>query len=265
VETGFPKRSCSQIKARAGSSVEATSVQQRHDEPAAPKRHDHSILRAAIVGQLAGGILHDFNNVLTVITGTIDILAEAVADRPELVAITRLIDQAAVRGAMLTSHLLAFARGRAAQPIELDVDALLREASRLLRPALGGIEIVIAPPVQKPLALADPAQLMAAVLSLAVAARNAMPDGGRLVIGVEAADGDTPSRADGDVAIGFEAHGYKDVAEYAEQFFTGAAIAGDFLTPAGGRVIICASADANARAEIHLPRAVIEPAWLAGD
>ena len=218
-------------------------------------RHDDRILRAAIVGQLAGGILHDFNNVLTVITGTIDILAEAVADRPELVAITRLIDQAAMRGATLTSHLLAFARGRPAQPIEIDVDALLHEASRLLRPALGGIGIVITQPVQKPLALADPAQLMAAILSLAVAARNAMPDGGRLVISGEVVQGDTPSRAGGDVAIGFEAHGYKDVAEHAEQFFTGAAIADDFLAPAGGRVIVSALADANARAEIRVPRA----------
>ena len=54
--------------------------------------------RAAILGQLSGGILHEFNNILTVISGTIDILAEAVIDRPELAAITRLIDEAALRG-----------------------------------------------------------------------------------------------------------------------------------------------------------------------
>lgn len=228
-------------------------------------RHDDRILRAAIVGQLAGGVLHDFNNLLTVITGTIDLLAEAVADRPDLVAVARLIDQAAMRGAMLTSHLLAFARGRAAQPIEIDLDVLLREASRLLRPALGGVEIVVTAPAQEPRALADPAQLMAAILGVAVAARNAMPDGGRVVISVGTAEARTPSCAASDVAIVFDIHGYKDVAEHAEQFFTGTAIADDFLPSSGGRVFVSASTDANARAEIHLPRAVIGPAWLAGD
>lgn len=228
-------------------------------------RHDDRILRAAIVGQLAGGVLHDFNNLLTVITGTIDILAAAVADRPDLAAIAKLIDQAAMRGAMLTSHLMAFARGRAAQPIEVEVDGLLREASRLLRPALGGVEVVITASVQQPRAVADPAQLMAAILSVAVAARNAMPDGGRLVISVGTAKHHTPPAAAGDVAIAFDVHGYRDVAEHAEQFFTGTAIADDFLASSGGRVFVSASTDANARAEIHLPRAVIGPAWLAGD
>ena len=65
------------------------------------------------VGQLTGGIAHDLNNILTVITGTIEILAEAVADRPELVTIAKMIDEAAERGADLTQRLLAFAnRGR---------------------------------------------------------------------------------------------------------------------------------------------------------
>jgi signal transduction histidine kinase len=245
--------------------VETTSVQQRRDEPSAPIRYDDRILRAAIVGQLAGGILHDFNNVLTVITGTIDILAEAVADRPELAAIAKLIDQAAMRGAALTSHLLMFARGRASEPIDIEIDVLLREASRLLRPALRGVEIVVTPPAQKLRALADPAQLMAAILSLAVAARNSMPDGGRLVISVAVSEDETPSCTVGDVAIAFDAYGYRDVAEHAEQFFTGAAIADDFVAPGGGRVIICASTGVNARAEIRLPKAAATSAWLADD
>jgi PAS domain S-box-containing protein len=62
------------------------------------------------VGQLTGGVAHDFNNILTVITGTIEILSEAVADRPQLAAIAKMIDEAAERGANLTQHLLAFAR-----------------------------------------------------------------------------------------------------------------------------------------------------------
>src|SRR5262249_31537231 len=68
------------------------------------------------VGQLPGGIAHDFNNILTVITGTIDILAEAVTNNRQLVEITGLIRDAAERGASLTRHLLAFARKQPLQP-----------------------------------------------------------------------------------------------------------------------------------------------------
>ena len=94
------------------------------------------------VGQLTGGVAHDFNNILTVITGTIGILEEAVADRPELAAVARLIDEAAERGANLTKHLLAFARKQPLQPREVDVNALVLEAAKLLYPTLGeNIEI----------------------------------------------------------------------------------------------------------------------------
>ena len=89
------------------------------------------------VGQLTGGVAHDFNNILTVITGTIGILAEAVADRPELASIAKLIDDAAERGAQLTKHLLAFARKQPLQPREIDVNALIVEAAKLLHPTLG--------------------------------------------------------------------------------------------------------------------------------
>jgi signal transduction histidine kinase len=69
----------------------------------------HPARRMEVVGQLTGGIAHDFNNILTVISGTIEILEEAVADRPDA-AIASLIDQAATRGAELTAHLLVRAR-----------------------------------------------------------------------------------------------------------------------------------------------------------
>ena len=72
-----------------------------------------------------GGIAHDFNNILTVITGTIEILGEAVADRPDCAAIAKMISQAADRGAALTGQLLAFARKQALQPRETDVNELI--------------------------------------------------------------------------------------------------------------------------------------------
>src|SRR6202166_1677133 len=81
------------------------------------------------VGQLTGGIAHDLNNILTVITGTIEILAEAVADRPELAAIAKMVDEAAERGADFTQRLLAFARKQPLQRREVDVNSLVIEAA----------------------------------------------------------------------------------------------------------------------------------------
>ncbi|MCG2629635.1 PAS domain S-box protein [Bradyrhizobium sp. WYCCWR 13023] len=135
------------------------------------------------IGQLTGGVAHDFNNVLTVITGTIGILADAVADRPELAAITKLIDDAAERGAQLTKHLLAFARKQPLQPREIDVNALVLEAAKLLHPTLGE-QITIMPQLTEDAwpALIDPSQLSTAILNLALNARDAMPNGGTLVL-----------------------------------------------------------------------------------
>jgi PAS domain S-box-containing protein len=135
------------------------------------------------IGQLTGGVAHDFNNILTVITGTIGILEESVADRPELVAITRLIDEAAERGANLTKHLLAFARKQPLQPREVDVNALVLEAAKLLHPTLGeNVEITPLLAEDAWTALVDPNQLTTAVLNLALNARDAMPNGGKLAL-----------------------------------------------------------------------------------
>jgi PAS domain S-box-containing protein len=135
------------------------------------------------VGQLTGGIAHDFNNILTVITGTIGILADAVTDRPDLIAITKMIDEAAERGAHLTKHLLAFARKQPLQPREVDVNTLVLETAKLLRPTLGE-HIQIEPMLEQEAwtALVDPNQLTTALLNLALNARDAMPAGGKLVL-----------------------------------------------------------------------------------
>jgi len=135
------------------------------------------------IGQLTGGVAHDFNNILTVITGTIGILEDAVAGEPQLAAIARLIDEAAERGANLTKHLLAFARKQPLQPLEVDVNSLVLEAAKLLQPTLGEhIEITPLLAEDAWTALADPSQLTTAVLNLALNARDAMPNGGKLAL-----------------------------------------------------------------------------------
>jgi PAS domain S-box-containing protein len=135
------------------------------------------------IGQLTGGIAHDFNNMLTVITGTIDILAASVADRPDCAAITRLISEAAERGAELTRHLLAFARKQPLQPCETDPNLVLSELQILLRPTLGEhIEIKQAFADDVWPIFVDRGQLEAALVNLAVNARDAMPQGGTLTL-----------------------------------------------------------------------------------
>jgi PAS domain S-box-containing protein len=135
------------------------------------------------IGQLTGGVAHDFNNMLTVITGTIDLLAEGVADKPELVAIARLISDAADRGAELTSRLLAFARKQPLQPRKTDINEVATEAAKLLRPTLGEhVEVEWRLTADPWPALVDPAQLTTAILNLAVNARDAMTDGGKLTL-----------------------------------------------------------------------------------
>ena len=135
------------------------------------------------LGQLTGGIAHDFNNILTVITGTIEILADAVEKEPQLAAITRMIDDAAARGADLTQHLLAFARKQPLQPREVDINTLIIDTAKLLRPTLGEhIEIESVFEDETCVATVDPNQLATAILNLSLNARDAMPNGGKLIL-----------------------------------------------------------------------------------
>ena len=135
------------------------------------------------VGQLTGGVAHDFNNILTVITGTIEILAEGVEDDPALKEITELIDEAAQRGAQLTRQLLAFARRQPLEPKQINPNQLLEDTTKMLQQLLGEhIEIAMVLEPQAWPAMVDPSQLSTALINLAVNARDAMPEGGKLTL-----------------------------------------------------------------------------------
>jgi signal transduction histidine kinase/CheY-like chemotaxis protein len=161
----------------------AEAMVKRFQEIEANETQVRQAQKMEAIGQLTGGVAHDFNNILTVITGTIEILGEAVKDRPHLAQITDLISAAAARGADLTRHLLAFARRQPLQPRNTDVNALVIAAARLLRPTLGEqIEIESMLAHDSAPALIDPSQLSTAILNLALNARDAMPDGGKLTL-----------------------------------------------------------------------------------
>jgi signal transduction histidine kinase len=161
----------------------AEAMVRRFQEIEATESQVRQAQKMEAIGQLTGGVAHDFNNILTVIIGTIEILADGVKDRQDLVSIADMIGAAAMRGAELTQHLLAFARRQPLQPRNVDVNAMVVDAARLLRSTLGEqieIESMLAPDCAP--ALMDPSQLSTAILNLALNARDAMPNGGKLTL-----------------------------------------------------------------------------------
>ena len=245
-------------------------------EKQASEAHLRQAQKMDAIGQLTGGVAHDFNNILTVITGTIGILAEAVEDRPELASIARLIDDAAERGAQLTKHLLAFARKQPLQPVEIDVNSLILEAGKLLHPTLGE-QIEISPKLEQNAwpALVDPSQLTTAVLNLALNARDAMSRGGKLTLETdnvhldedyvrlhpEVAPGDYVMIAVSDTGTGIPAALLEKVFD---PFFTtkevgkgtglGLSMVFGFVKQSGGHIKIYSEEGHGTTVKIYLPR-----------
>jgi CheY-like chemotaxis protein len=146
------------------------------------------------IGQLTGGVAHDFNNLLTAILGNLEILGRRVTE-PRILRLVENAMRAADRGAKLTGQLLAFARKQRLQPQAVDLNQLVQSMGTLLRSTLGGtVEVDVEPAPDLRQALADPTQLELVVLNLAINARDAMPDGGRLTIRTENATILRPSR-----------------------------------------------------------------------
>jgi PAS domain S-box-containing protein len=135
------------------------------------------------IGKLTGGVAHDFNNMLTVITGTTETLVAGLARQPELQSVARLIDDAAERCAELIKHLLAFARKQTLQPRNVEINHAVLDIEKLLRPTLGEqIEIETILERGSTTSHIDPSQLANSVLNMAINARDAMPDGGKLLL-----------------------------------------------------------------------------------
>ena len=135
------------------------------------------------IGKLTGGVAHDFNNMLTVITGTTETLVAGLADRPHLKKTAELIDVAAERCSELIQHLLAFARRQPLHPRNVDVNGTVLDIAKLLRPTLGEqieIDSILEPEVAA--AHIDASQLANSLLNMAINARDAMPEGGKLLL-----------------------------------------------------------------------------------
>ena len=137
--------------------------------------------RTEALGQLAGGIAHDFNNVLQAVQGSAHLIARRAADADAVRRLTRIITQAAERGASVTKRLLAFARQGELQAEPVDAAALLAGMLEILEHTIGnGVEVVVRTQPHLPPLLADKGQLETVLVNLATNARDAMPDGGVL-------------------------------------------------------------------------------------
>jgi signal transduction histidine kinase/ActR/RegA family two-component response regulator len=159
------------------------------------------------IGQLTGGIAHDFNNMLAIIIGSLDLAERHLDKKDDESKLRKSISNAregAERAATLTARLLAFGRLQPLAPVALDANKLVSGMSELLRRTIGeqvGVETVLAGGLWK--SYVDPGQLENAILNLAVNARDAMPEGGRLTIETANAHlDDDYARSRADVAPG---------------------------------------------------------------
>jgi PAS domain S-box-containing protein len=229
------------------------------------------------VGQLTGGIAHDFNNLLTGIVGSLDLMQTRL-DQGRTENISRYINAAmtsANRAAALTHRLLAFARRQPLIPKSVDANALVVSLEDLLRRTIGEtIDLDLVASAGLWHTLCDPNQLESALLNLAINARDAMPDGGKLTIAtanarIEGIDADTPALLPGDyIRIDVSDTGTGMTPEVAarafDPFFTtkpigqgtglGLSMIYGFARQSNGHVLIDSKLGAGTSVILYLPR-----------
>ena len=135
------------------------------------------------VGRLAGGVAHDFNNLLTVITGYSDLLLAGTDLKESQRTALQEVRRSAERGGALTNQLLAFSRRQPLQSRMVHLNELVLQIEQLLRRLIGeDVDLVTIPAANPDAVVADPGRLEQVIMNLAVNARDAMPDGGKLTI-----------------------------------------------------------------------------------
>jgi two-component system cell cycle sensor histidine kinase/response regulator CckA len=154
------------------------------------------------VGRLAGGVAHDFNNLLTIIKGYLEMALHRCLDRPELHSDIRRIEEAADRAVTLVRQLLAFSRKQVLRPKVLDLNAIVLNLDQLLRRLMSeNIEMKTFVSKDVGAIKADPGQIEQVIMNLVVNARDALPNGGRILIETSNVDLDSTYTRDHAVVI----------------------------------------------------------------
>lgn len=255
------------------------SLRRSQEQLAASQSALQQAQKMEAIGQLTGGVAHDFNNVLQIIGGNLQLLklvgnlSEAARARVEMAL------SGVERGAKLASHLLAFARRQPLQSVVVDPGHLLREMDDMARRVLGAgtrVDSAIAPDLGS--TLVDPNQLNNVLLNLIINARDAMPEGGTLSIraaNAGAQDDLPPEVPAGDYVMLEVADTGKgmppEVLRRAfEPFFTtkptgqgtglGLSMAYGFVKQSGGEIVLRSEAGQGSSVRIYLPRCSAAPA-----
>ncbi|OMI05976.1 histidine kinase [Bradyrhizobium brasilense] len=233
------------------------------------------------VGQLTGGVAHDFNNLLQVIIGNLDTIKRNLPEESaRLQRAAKHAMKGAQRAATLTQRLLAFSRRQPLDPKPLDVNVLVNGLSEMVHRTLSetiSVETVLGAGVWR--VEVDPAELEAAIINLAVNARDAMPNGGRLTIETsnahideayvaahsEVVPGQYVAIAVTDTGVGMDA---KTIAQAFEPFFTTKAVGKGtglglsqvygFVKQSGGHVKIYSEVGQGTTVKLYLPRIAVE-------
>lgn len=143
----------------------------------------HQAQKMETLGQLTGGMAHDFNNLLQSVQGALDLIAKTPSDLPRVERWSRIGLEAAERGARLTAQLLAFSRAQKLEMKPVRLSAVIDRLRELLPSVLGGaITVGFEAADQDPPVVADAVQLELAVLNLCINARDALPNGGRILV-----------------------------------------------------------------------------------
>jgi len=258
-------------------------LQDEVDQRQAAEERLRRAQRLEAIGQITGGIAHDFNNLLMVITGNADRLRRFVSgQKPE--RYVSAIETAARRGERLTRQLLAFSRQQTVTPVVLRLDEMLPKFPEMLQSSLrGDIEIRIDVGQNLWPVKVDPGELELALLNLAVNARDAMPDGGKLTMSarnVTLADNAATDHLEGDfVAVAVQDTGLgiaPDVLpKIFEPFFTtkevgkgtglGLSQVYGFAHQAGGSATVTSTLGSGTTFTLYLPRTEEQPGAGEGD
>ena len=255
----------------AGAVPEAVDITER--------RQGEEVLRQAqkmeAVGQLTGGVAHDFNNLLTIIRSATDFLRRRELPEERRRRYVDAISETVERASKLTAQLLAFARRQPLKPEVFDVGAQVEKVVQLIRPLVGGrIEISVAIEAAGCFTIADVAQFETALINLAINARDAMNDEGRLSMSVTQADRlpalrGQPARSGDFIAISVSDTGSgiapENLDAIFEPFFTtkevgkgtglGLSQAFGFARQSGGDIAVKSSLRTGATFTIYLPQA----------
>lgn len=240
----------------------------------------HQAQKMEAVGHLTGGLAHDFNNILGVAIGNLDLLSEELEQDPERLELVEAAQKSLLKGADLTRQLLAFARRQPLQPERVQIENVISASIRMLRRTIGEqVEVRLRIDGQIWPVVVDVAQVEAAITNLAINARDAMPDGGSLgiVLANVSLDEDyaalAPEIQAGDyvmIEISDSGHGMRPeiLAHAFEPFFTtkppgkgtglGLSMVYGFIKQSGGHIRIYSEAGHGTTVKLYLPRATGE-------